>query len=504
MRPSENRKITELELEPVFAAGPNAFTADYTDFTDILVLPFQSQWHPFTILENARWLRWFGICDYLSYLRLKQIGIEPQNTQTTRKPERNPLLLFFRVFRVFCGYRIGGLEYTRKFVGKNGPCSQLIAAEPRSTEEIFEPRIPRITRIFLPLFIRVIRVIRGASGLLIEPSTTAEPRWDYLSYLRLKQIGIEPQMAQMTQIGTESIRTEKFRSALKPRPDPKHFTGGSGGRGEDELGGSETIHSLRIGETQRHGDTKGEHGQRDQNPSFVPSGESSGLAAGALGLCVIQSFLHQRFADQDCIRSVDLKDTYSGPAQRRQPDEPCIHEGTSGGRTRPLLRRPGFGLEKLQCAANSHVIVQFPFLRGGQTACPRFGCKFIGPIQVAQRELQAQERSGFGGRKTPNLRLDRPLPDSDRGVIGKNRIHRPSPCPVLGAFQARIPPHFTGGNGGRGENESEFSETIYSPRIGEPQFEPRIGGMSLSLKHDASAIDHQPFPISHHPFSPNR
>jgi len=298
--------------------------------------------------------------------------------------------------------------------------------------------------------------------------------------------------------------------------------------------------------------------------SFVPlclCGESSGLSMGALGLAEIQSFLHQRFADQDCIRSVDLKDIYSGPTQRRQPDElglfpsevlnpavaarmkqadhlacgginpgkvrplvfvaaqtrpreigghrrpavllrddvihlepqfseplreltilaaktsaqshlslePRVHERASGGRPRPFLRRPGFGLQKLQRAADGHVIVQFPFLLGGQATLPRLGCKFIGPVQIAQRELQSQECPGFGRRETPHLRLDRPLPNGDRGVVGDNCIHRPSPCPVPGAFQARIPPHFTGGSGGRGENEFGCSETIHSPRIGEPQ-----------------------------------
>jgi hypothetical protein len=220
MKPSENRKKKGPELEPVFVAGPDAFAADYTDFSRLLLLPFRSPRHPFTILGTARRLRWSGICDYLSYLRSKRIGIEPQ-------------------------------------------------------------------------------------------------------------------MAQMTQIGTASIRAGRFRSALKPRPNPNCFTGGSGGRGEDELGGSETIHSPRITrisricsphpirgsrdpaearaiftegnkgneepalfptasfpslasvkiphqshEPQRHGGTKNEPQRMDRNPSFVPwclRGESSGL-----------------------------------------------------------------------------------------------------------------------------------------------------------------------------------------------------------------------------------
>ena len=192
-----------------------SLTTDYTDFTDILVLPFQSQWHPFTILENARWLRWFGICDYLSYLRLKQIGIEPQ-------------------------------------------------------------------------------------------------------------------MAQMTQIGTESIRTEKFRSALKPRPDPKHFTGG-------------------------------------KNAKLGFAGDRRKLVAG-----------------------------------------------------------------------------------GADPGLPAEASAKVGPASA-----------------------------------------RPATTRLC----------FLGGSGGHGENESGSSETIHSPRIGEPQFEPRIGGMSLSLRHDPSAINHLPSSIGHAPSS---
>jgi hypothetical protein len=134
-------------------------------------------------------------------------------------------------------------------------------------------------------------------------------------------------MAQMTQIGTESIRTERFRNALKPRPDPEHFTGGknaklgfagdrrklvaggadpglpaeasakvgpasarpattrlcflggNGGRGENESGSSETIHSPRIGEPQRRGGTKNEPQRMERDLVSVPlclGGESSG------------------------------------------------------------------------------------------------------------------------------------------------------------------------------------------------------------------------------------
>ena len=249
-------------------------------------------------------------------------------------------------------------------------------------------------------------------------------------------------------------------ASAEPSPNPNHFTGGNGGHGENELGGSEPIHSP----PQRHGDTKTKHGRKDRDPPFVPlclCGESSGSATGALGFGEIESFLQQRFADQDC--------TAITSAPPHLSLEPCVHERASGGRPRPLLRQPGFGLEKLQRAANGQVIVQFPFLLGSQTARSRFGRQFIGPVQIAQRELQAQECPGFGGRKTPHLRLNRSLPNSDWGVVGNNRIHRPSPCPVLGAFQARIPPHFTGGSGGHSENESGSSEPIHPPRIGEPQ-----------------------------------
>jgi len=53
MRPSENRKIKEPELEPVFVAGPDAFTDDYTD---IFVMFFLSVRLP----SNPPFLAWFS------------------------------------------------------------------------------------------------------------------------------------------------------------------------------------------------------------------------------------------------------------------------------------------------------------------------------------------------------------------------------------------------------------------------------------------------------------
>jgi len=136
MKPSENRKKKGPELEPVFVAGPDAFAADYTDFSRLLLLPFRSPRHPFTILGTARRLRWSGICDYLSYLRLKPIGIEPQMAQMTQisRTFLPPLIRAIPACR-----RLGAGR--RAVRGSFGLLSiPSITAGPHAWEEIGEPQ----------------------------------------------------------------------------------------------------------------------------------------------------------------------------------------------------------------------------------------------------------------------------------------------------------------------------------------------------------------------------
>ena len=163
MRPSEHRKIKEPELEPVFAAGPHAFATDYTHFTDILVRLFLSVK---SVVKK-------DLC----------------SLSAAAEPRPNP----------------------NHFTGGNGGRGE---NESGSSETIHPPRITRISRIFLPLLIRVIREIRGSSGLLIDPSVWAQAH-------------------------------------------PKDQTD----------------------EPRRHGDTKTKHRRKDRDPPFVPwclCGESSG------------------------------------------------------------------------------------------------------------------------------------------------------------------------------------------------------------------------------------
>jgi hypothetical protein len=195
---------------------------------------------------------------------------------------------------------------------------------------------------------------------------------------------------------SDNEETGMIPAAGATQPNPIHFTGGNGGRGANEPGSSETIHSPRIDEPQRHGDTKSNPQRMDRHPAFVPlclCGESSGWMS---------------LANQSDGRDGPLGRPFCSarpavaPYRRRQADSDAIVEPQRHGDTksdpRRMDRHPTF-VPLCLCGESS-----------GLNGAPSLLCQGSGGL--AKPDLPAKASATAGGRALPCLNLSPPnLPD---------------------------------------------------------------------------------------------
>jgi hypothetical protein len=224
MRPSENRKIKEPELEPVFVAGPDAFTDDYTDIFVMFFLSVRLPSKPS-----------FSCMVLLCY--------------DASESRRGAVLL-------------------RPFKGRDkiAPLPS-VAAEPRSNPNHFtggsggrgENEVGATALTGLMQLSAAQRVTSGDTERCVGPDFAAPSR------------SLWRRLVSGPRFTRKAVRRSSFAKVTEDRQ-------------------AATLHqphrSGLVGEPQRHEDTKGKPPKMDRNPTFVPwclGGESSGLLGAPSG-----------------------------------------------------------------------------------------------------------------------------------------------------------------------------------------------------------------------------